>query len=187
MSIVKRIEKVAIVFLIKIIYKTFSFGAICNLLLFSSRLNRLIIDVFEGKIGKNTTLNPPLFVYTINNSFSNLIIGNKCHIGKNVFFDLVEQIIIEDRTVISMRVTILTHIGVAESPLKKIGYPTQKSSVIIKSGAYIGAGCMILPGVIIGENAVVGAGAVVDKDIPPYCVAVGVPAKVIKRLIPAKM
>lgn len=46
----------------------------------------------------------------------------------------------------------------------------------------LGAGSMVLPGVTIHEGAVVGAGAVVTKDIPPYSVAVGVPAKVIKTL-----
>lgn len=52
--------------------------------------------------------------------------------------------------------------------------------VIIKDGAHIGIGAIIMPGVTIGEGAVIGAGAVVTKDIPPYSVAVGLPAKVIK-------
>ena len=39
-----------------------------------------------------------------------------------------------------------------------------------------------MPGVTIGKGAVIGAGAVVTKDIPDYCIAVGVPAKVIKKL-----
>ncbi len=54
--------------------------------------------------------------------------------------------------------------------------------IIIKQGAWIGAGVIILPNVTIGECAVVGAGAVVTKDVPAYTVAVGVPAKVIKKL-----
>jgi len=52
--------------------------------------------------------------------------------------------------------------------------------VTIKDGAHIGIGAIILPGVTIGEGAVIGAGAVVTKDIPPYSVAIGVPARVIK-------
>jgi acetyltransferase-like isoleucine patch superfamily enzyme len=52
--------------------------------------------------------------------------------------------------------------------------------VSIKDGAHIGIGAIILPGVTIGEGAVIGAGAVVTKDIPPYSVAIGVPARVIK-------
>jgi len=49
-----------------------------------------------------------------------------------------------------------------------------------EEGVEIGAGAVILPGRRIGKNAVIGAGAVVTTDIPAGCVAVGVPAKVIK-------
>ena len=56
------------------------------------------------------------------------------------------------------------------------------NKVIIKDGAHIGIGAIIMPGVTIGEGAVIGAGAVVTKDIPPYSVAVGSPAKVIKTI-----
>lgn len=52
--------------------------------------------------------------------------------------------------------------------------------IVIKDGAHIGIGAIIMPGVTIGEGAVIGAGAVVTKDIPPYSVAVGAPAKVIR-------
>jgi tetrahydrodipicolinate N-succinyltransferase len=52
--------------------------------------------------------------------------------------------------------------------------------VIIKEGARIGARVLILAGVTIGEGSVIGAGAVVVNDIPPHCLAVGVPAKPIR-------
>lgn len=55
--------------------------------------------------------------------------------------------------------------------------------IVIKDGAHIGIGAIIMPGVTIGEGAVIGAGSVVTKDIPPYCVAVGAPARVIKSFI----
>lgn len=54
--------------------------------------------------------------------------------------------------------------------------------IVIKDGAHIGIGSIIMPGVTIGKGAVIGAGAVVTKDVPDYCLAVGVPAKVIKEL-----
>ena len=60
--------------------------------------------------------------------------------------------------------------------------PLKYAPIVIKDGAHIGIGSIIMPGVTIGEGAVIGAGAVVTKDIPDYCVAVGVPAKVIKTL-----
>ncbi len=52
----------------------------------------------------------------------------------------------------------------------------------IKRGAWITVGSIILPGVTVGENAVVAAGAVVTKDVPPYTLVGGVPAKIIKNL-----
>lgn len=52
----------------------------------------------------------------------------------------------------------------------------------IEEGVEFGTGAVVLPGLRIGANSMIGAGAVVNKSIPPYSVAVGVPAKVIKTL-----
>ena len=54
--------------------------------------------------------------------------------------------------------------------------------VLIREGAWIGAGATVLPGVCVGKHAVVGAASVVTKDVPDYAVAVGNPAKVIKMV-----
>lgn len=69
----------------------------------------------------------------------------------------------------------------------KVGVPVMDlelkyAPIVIKDGAHIGIGSIIMPGVTIGEGAVIGAGAVVTKDVPDHCLAVGVPAKVIKTL-----
>ena len=60
--------------------------------------------------------------------------------------------------------------------------PLKYAPIVIKDGAHIGNGSIIMPGVTIGKGAVIGAGAVVTKDIPDYCLAVGIPAKVVKTL-----
>ena len=60
--------------------------------------------------------------------------------------------------------------------------PLKYAPIVIKDGAHIGIGSIIMPGITIGKGAVIGAGAVVTKDIPDYCLAVGVPAKVVKIL-----
>jgi UDP-2-acetamido-3-amino-2,3-dideoxy-glucuronate N-acetyltransferase len=52
---------------------------------------------------------------------------------------------------------------------------------LVKKGASIGAGAVIICGVTVGEGAMVGAGSVVTKDVPAHCVVVGNPAKVIKK------
>ena len=53
--------------------------------------------------------------------------------------------------------------------------------IFIGNGVWIGIGSIILPGVRIGEKAVIGAGSVVNKDIPPFTIAVGNPCKPIKQ------
>ena len=64
-------------------------------------------------------------------------------------------------------------------------YDRYSDSVNIGSDVWIGSGVVITRGIIIGDGAVVGANAVVTKDIPPYAIAVGTPAKIIKyRFVP---
>lgn len=58
--------------------------------------------------------------------------------------------------------------------------PENDQDVIIEDGVWIGCNVTILKGVTIGRGAVVGAGSLVTKDVPPYAIAVGNPAKVIK-------
>jgi acetyltransferase-like isoleucine patch superfamily enzyme len=58
--------------------------------------------------------------------------------------------------------------------------------VVIEDDVWIGAKASILPGVRIGRGAIVGTGAVVNKDVPPFTVVAGVPAKIVKELDPAK-
>lgn len=57
-----------------------------------------------------------------------------------------------------------------------------KGPVIIEDNVWIGDKAIILPNVTIGKGSIIGAGAVVTKDIPPYCIAVGNPAKVIRKI-----
>ena len=61
---------------------------------------------------------------------------------------------------------------------------TNSSPVIIKKGVWIGARSIVLKGVTIGEGAVIGSGSVVTKDIPPYTINAGNPARVIRYIPP---
>ena len=59
--------------------------------------------------------------------------------------------------------------------------PILYKEVIIGEGCWLGAGVRVLPGVVLGDGACVGAGAVVTHSLPARCLAVGVPAKVVRR------
>ena len=62
-----------------------------------------------------------------------------------------------------------------------------KDTVYIGNDVWIGTGVQILLGVTIGDGCIIGAGSVVTKDIPPYCVVGGVPAKIIRRRFPGEI
>ncbi len=69
-------------------------------------------------------------------------------------------------------------------PIIEQGYPpaTDKNSIIVRSGSWIGAGVIVLPGIEIGQNSVIGAGSIVTKSVPPRVVMAGNPAKIIRKI-----
>ena len=91
-------------------------------------------------------------------------------IGKNVWIAAGVMILCHKRD--------LTHYGIGKQVMD---CPFIVGKVILKDGAQIGSGAIIMNSVTIGEGAIVGAGSVVTKNIPSYSVAVGIPAKVIKK------
>jgi len=109
-------------------------------------------------------------------------------IGKNVFIGpgcFLEEsrpdlITIEDNVSLAPHVKVITHDSSYHGIEPRI--PIIRGRVIIKRGAFVGTGSIILPGVTIGERSIIGAGSVVTKDIPPNSIAVGIPARVIKKV-----
>ncbi len=138
------------------------------------------LRLFGARIGPHARIHTPLQLH--NTRFCHLTIGHHCHIGRDVFLDLSHAIEIGDQVTIAMRVTLITHMDVGDSPVKEADYPSTGGPITIHGGAYIGAGATILHGVEIGENAVIGAGALVIDHVPPRSVVVGVPGRVIKTL-----
>ena len=113
-------------------------------------------------------------------------IGRNVFIGADVLLDPVrpDLIIIEDYASIAGRNSILTHSDPTKPIRDKGMLDAIFAPVIIRRGAWIAVGAIVLPGVTIGENAVIAAGAVVTKDIPANAIAGGVPAKVIRIMTP---
>ena len=141
---------------------------------------------YGAKIGENVTLTPPIIFHNFSDKtktpFANLTIGDDTYFGRNLFLDLKDSIMIEDRVTVAMGVTIITHTDVAQSPLKIVYFPSTQSPVLIRKGAYIGARVTILQGVEVGASSVVAAGALITRSVPDHAVYGGVPAREIKRL-----
>lgn len=111
-------------------------------------------------------------------------IGKNVFIGHRTFIDILypHLITIEDHVSMGYGM-VFAHSNPTNSYLIKAKlYPREVKPVLIKEGAWVSAGVMVLPGVTIGEHAVIGAGSIVTKDIPPRTLAMGSPAKVIKKL-----
>lgn len=111
-----------------------------------------------------------------------LKIGDGCTIGHFNEIYATRSIIIEDNVLTADRVYISDNLHGyidVDDPIKKQPIK-QLKSVTIGEGSWIGIGVAVI-GASIGKHCVIGANAVVTKDIPDYSVAVGIPAKVIKR------
>ena len=112
-------------------------------------------------------------------------IGNNCHFSSYVLLDLIypEMITIEDNVTISHNAMIFAHVNpTANLFLKKSQYPRKVAPVIIKKGAVINPGSIIIAGVKIGENSIISIGSVVTEDVPDYSVVVGNPGRVVKKI-----
>lgn len=104
-------------------------------------------------------------------------IGKNVHITSFVFLEesYPGLITIEDNVDIGPNVTIVTHDSSPHLIYPSVGVKCKP--VLIRKNAYIGACAIILPGVTIGENSLIAAGAVVIRDVQPYTIVAGNPAK----------
>jgi acetyltransferase-like isoleucine patch superfamily enzyme len=119
-----------------------------------------ILNTFDGWItmGSHCTVNSYAILY----GHGGLQIGNDVRIAPQVMIMPMNHIFAD-----------------SDVPIRKQGIKTQ--GITIEDDVWLGAGAVVLDGVTIGKGSVIGAGAVVSKDIPPYSVAVGVPARVTKK------
>ena len=112
-------------------------------------------------------------------------IGKNCHINPYVLIDLMypHLITIENNVSIGTYSMIFAHNNpTANLFLKKNGYPRITKPILIKEGAVINPGSIIMAGVTIGKNSIVAVGSIVSKDVPDYVVVAGNPARVIKKI-----
>jgi len=102
----------------------------------------------------------------------NFELGKNTDIGAFVYINAVVGVIIEDNAQIGGGVKIYS-VSTIDG---------KRGKVVLKKNCKIGANSVIMPGITIGENSIVGALSFVNKDVPDNVVAIGCPAKVIKKL-----
>lgn len=111
--------------------------------------------------------------------------GKLTAVGKGVFINFgctfLDRggITLEDDVFVGPQVQIITENHPEQPSVRRNVYT---KPVVIKHGAWIGAGAIILPGVTVGENAIVGAGSIVTKDVPDNTIVAGNPARVIREI-----
>lgn len=107
----------------------------------------------------------------------NVFVGNKVTIGNNVKIQnnvsIYDNVYIEDDVFCGPSM-VFTNVY---NPRSFIERKTEYRDTLVKKGATLGANCTIVCGVTIGEFSLIGAGAVVNKDVKPFALMVGVPAK----------
>ncbi len=110
-------------------------------------------------------------------------IGKGCFIGESVVIRGQGGVTIGDHVLVAPQAKILAvnhNFTDVTRPVMDQGISGE--GIVIEDGAWIGAGAAVLDGVRVGRGAVIGANAVVTRDVPPHCVAVGSPARVVRKL-----
>ncbi len=159
------------------------FGKPLRLYLYNSFFTKIPFNVIRLPIAKcymriGSQSNVCTNVKILNNELSKdqIVIGNNCIINPDCLLDgRIGRIIIKDNVDIARGTWIFT----LEHDPHSDFHHSKHGDVIIEENVWVASRVIILPGVTIGKGSVIATGAVVTKDIPPMCIAGGIPAKVI--------
>jgi len=117
----------------------------------------------------------------IRNLGEGLTIGDNVGIAQNCFIQVRGKVIIGNSVIFAPNVSVFSenhNFSNPDLPVSEQG--ETRKGVIIEDGVWIGTRSVILDGVRVGKNSIVAAGSIVNKDVPPYTIVAGVPAKTIK-------
>lgn len=130
-----------------------------------SRIWHFVHVCAGAKIGEGVSLGQNVFVG------NKVIIGDKCKVQNNV--SVYDNVILEEGVFCGPSM-VFTNVY---NPRALVERKDEYRDTLIKKGATLGANCTVLCGLTVGEFAFVAAGAVVNKDVQPYALVVGVPAR----------
>lgn len=142
-----------------------------------------------GTLGDGAWIEAPLFC----EYGHHVTVGAETFINTGCVLLDAAAIAIGDRVLIGPRVQLLTvthpvaareRFSTREVSGSVTPYRTLAAPIVIEDDVWLGAGVIVLPGVRIGRGTTVGAGAVVTRDLPAHVLAVGTPARVVRRLAP---
>jgi maltose O-acetyltransferase len=155
--------------------------------LFYRLLDRLLRDLDAFRVerrkkrfrfcGEDVFISPKAVIWPE----SGLSIGRRCQIHSFTHIFAGGGVAIGDYTMISSCCSIASVTHPTENSCRREAAQIEKP-VKIGKNVWIGTSAVILPGVTVGDNSVVGAGSVVTRDVPPCCIVVGNPAKVLRNL-----
>lgn len=139
-----------------------------------------IASLRKAKIGKGSNVHPTVIL----RQPERITIGQNCSINHNNIFQAgkrIATITLGNNVLTAANCMFIAYTHGWDDPEEPIMYQDcYDASIIVEDDVWLGHGVTVTAGVRIGKGSIIGAGAVVNKDIPPYSIAVGVPAKVIK-------
>jgi maltose O-acetyltransferase len=142
-------------------------------------LRRRLLEELLGSVGEGTAIRPPFYV----DYGSNIRIGARCFANFGLTALDVAAITIGDDVQFGPHVQLLTPTHPLEPEPRRAKWEAAKP-ITIGDNVWLGGGVIVCPGVTIGDNTVVGAGAVVARDLPANVLAIGNPARVVRKIGP---
>ena len=117
------------------------------------------------------------------NNLPEIQIGDNFHATRNFTVQCAQKVVIGRDVLVASNVFIIDYNhGLNPLTMSYLENPLIRGrGVFVDDGVWIGNNVIVLPNVHIGKKSIIGAGSVVTKDIPEYCIAVGNPAKVVKK------
>ncbi|MCU1347116.1 MAG: lacA 2 [Acidobacteria bacterium] len=130
------------------------------------------------RIGTRSQIERNVYLKVVDDA-ARVAIGDFVFIGSGSEIDAADSICIGAHTLLAPGVFITDHTHNAARGLRLDEQGSHSAPVVIGSDVWLGARSVILHGVTIGDGAIIGAGAVVTRDVAPYSIVAGVPARVI--------